>query len=119
MAPMEEQNKRVFELHARICRTLAHPKRLEILNLLRDDEELPVGQLAEQMGVSLANVSQHLAVLRDKGVVEARREGVSVYYRVSNPKIIQACDLMRDVLFEQLARSGQLVEMLQEGRADG
>ena len=114
MAPTEEHNKRVFELHAGICRTLAHPKRLEILSLLRRGE-LSVGELAERMGASLANVSQHLAVLRDKGVVEARREGVSVYYRVSNPKIIQACDLMRDVLFEQLARSGQLVEILQEG----
>ena len=114
MAPTEEHNKRVFELHAGICRTLAHPKRLEILSLLRKGK-LSVGELAERMGASLANVSQHLAVLRDKGVVVTRREGVSVYYRVSNPKIIQACDLMRDVLFEQLARSGRLVEMAEEG----
>ena len=113
MTPTEE-DKRIFDLHARICRTFSHPKRLEILNLLRDGE-LPVSQLAEQMGVSLANVSQHLAVLRDKGVVVTRREGVSVYYRVSNPKIIQACDLMREVLFEQLARNGQLAEVMQEG----
>ena len=113
MTPTEE-DKRIFDLHARICRTFSHPKRLEILNLLRDGE-LPVSQLAEQMGVSLANVSQHLAVLRDKGVVVTRREGVSVYYRVSNPKIIQACDLMREVLFEQLAHSGQLAQIMQEG----
>jgi ArsR family transcriptional regulator len=111
---MEEQDRKIYELHARICRTFSHPKRLEILNLLRDGE-LPVSQLAEQMGVSLANVSQHLAVLRDKGVVVTRREGVSVYYRVSNPKIIQACDLMREVLFEQLAHSGQLAQIMQEG----
>ena len=113
MTPTEE-DKRIFDLHARICRTFSHPKRLEILNLLRDGE-LPVSHLAEQMGVSLANVSQHLAVLRDKGVVVTRREGVSVYYRVSNPKIIQACDLMREVLFEQLAHSGQLAQIMQEG----
>lgn len=113
MAPTEEQNKRVFELHARICRTLAHSKRLEILNLLREGE-LSVGQLAEQIGVSLANVSQHLAVLRDKGVVVTRREGVSVYYRVSNPKIIQACDLMREVLLDQLVQSAELAESLQD-----
>lgn len=114
MAPTEEQNRRVFELHARICRTFSHPKRLEILNLLRQGE-LPVGELAERMGVSLANVSQHLAILRDRGVVMTRREGVNVYYRVADPRIIQACNLMRDVLFEQLARSGQLVEIVQEG----
>jgi len=113
MTPVEEQNKWIFELHARICRTLAHPKRLEILNLLRQGE-LSVSELAERMGISLANVSQHLAILRDKGVVTTRREGVSIYYRVADPRIIQACDLMRDVLFEQLARSGQLVGMVTE-----
>jgi len=116
---LPEEDKRVFELHARICRTLAHPKRLEILNLLRKGE-LSVSQLAERMGASLANVSQHLAILRDREVVMTRREGVNVYYRVADPRIIQACNLMRDVLFEQLARGGQLVEIVrEEGRADG
>lgn len=113
MAPKEEQHRRVLELHAGICGTLAHPKRLEILSLLRRGE-LSVGQLAERMGVSLANVSQHLAILRDKGVVMTRQQGVSVYYRVADPKIIQACDLMRELLFEQLARSGELAEIVQE-----
>ncbi len=107
------EDKKIFELHASICRTLAHPKRLEILNLLRQ-RELSVSEMAEQVGVSLANVSQHLAVLRDKGVVVTRREGVHIYYQVSNPKIIQACDLMREVLFEHLTRSGELAEIMQQ-----
>jgi ArsR family transcriptional regulator len=106
-------NKRVFELHANICRTLSHPKRLQILNLLRQGE-LSVSEMAEQMGISLANASQHLAVLRDKEVVVPRREGVNIYYQISNPKIIQACDLMREVLFEQLARSGELAQRAQQ-----
>jgi DNA-binding transcriptional ArsR family regulator len=114
MVPTQEQdNIRIFELHASICRTLAHPKRLEILNMLRQGE-LSVSEMAEQMRVSLANASQHLAVLRDKRVVVTRREGVSIYYRISSPKIVQACDLMREVLFEQLARSGELAERMQE-----
>lgn len=114
MAPRQEQdNKRIFELHASICRTLAHPKRLEILNLLRLGE-LSVSEIAEQMGVSLANVSQHLAMLRDKRVVLTRREGVNIYYQISNPKIVQACDLMREVLSEELARSGELAERMQQ-----
>lgn len=113
MALTKDQDKRVFELHARICRTMAHPKRLEILSLLRGGE-LSVGELAEWMGVSLANASQHLAILRDRGVVMTRREGVNIYYRLADPKIIQACDLMREVLLEQLARSGQLVQVVQE-----
>ena len=105
-------DKEVFKLHAAICRTLSHPKRLEILNLLRKSE-LSVSEMAEQMEVSLANASQHLSVLRDKGVVTTRREGVNVYYQISNPKIVQACDLMREVLFEQLARSGELAQRVQ------
>lgn len=114
MVPTQEQdNKRIFELHASICHTLSHPKRLEILNLLRQGE-LSVSEMAEHLDVSLANASQHLAVLRDKGVVTARREGVNVHYQISSPKIIQACDLMRKVLFEQLARSGELAEMMQQ-----
>ena len=114
MASVEHwDNKRVFELHASICRTLSHPKRLEILNLLRQGE-LSVSEMAEQMGISLANVSQHLAVLRDQEVVVPRREGVNIYYQISNPKIIQACDLMREVLFEQLARSGELAQRVQQ-----
>ena len=108
-----QDDKGLFELHASICRTLAHPKRLEILSLLRQGE-LSVGEMADQMGISLANASQHLAVLRDKRVVVTRREGVSVYYQISNPKIVQACDLMREVLFEQLARSGAMAERMQQ-----
>lgn len=111
MTSMEDH--KIFELHASICRTLSHPKRLEILNLLRHSE-LPVTEMAEQMGISLANVSQHLAVLRNKGVVVTQREGVNIYYQISNPKIIQACDLMREVLFEQLARGSELAQVMQQ-----
>ncbi len=114
MALTQEQNKRVFGFHAGICRTLANPKRLEILSLLREGE-LSVSELAKLMGVSLPNTSQHLAILRDRGVVMPRREGVNVYYRVADPRIIQACNLMREVLLEQLASSGQLAEVMQEG----
>jgi DNA-binding transcriptional ArsR family regulator len=114
VAPTQEQsNRRILELHASICGTLAHAKRLEILNLLRSGE-LSVGQLAGQMGVSVANASQHLAMLRDKRVVVTRREGVNVYYQIGNAKIVQACDLMREVLFEQLAHSGELAEIMQQ-----
>ena len=113
MTPTEAQDKQVFRLHARICRTLAHAKRIEILSLLREGE-LSVSELAKQMGVSLPNASQHLSILRDKGVVAARREGVTIYYRVADPRIIQACDLMRAVMFDQLARGSELIEIAQE-----
>jgi len=100
-------DKRIFELHAEVCQTFAHPKRIEILSLLRDGEK-SVGQLVEEMGIAKANVSQHLAILRQRGAVTYRREGKVLYYRLTNPKIAQACDLMRDVLLERLAEGERI-----------
>ncbi|MBI4633489.1 MAG: helix-turn-helix transcriptional regulator [Deltaproteobacteria bacterium] len=100
--------KQIYELHADVCKIFSNAKRLEILSMLKD-RELSAGELSEQIGVNKANLSQHMSVLRSKGVVLSRREGVNIYYRVSNPKIIQACNLMREVLMEQLQEKGKLV----------
>src|SRR5574340_502772 len=93
--------KEVFELQAEICKTLANPKRLEIIASLKEGE-LSVGELVERLGISKANVSQHLAVLRQRKVVTSRRDGVNIFYRINNPKIVDACALMKAVLLEQL-----------------
>jgi DNA-binding transcriptional ArsR family regulator len=100
-------NSRLYVLHANICHTLANPKRLEIIDRLRNGE-MTVTQLAEAMQISQANLSQHLAVMRQKGIVETRREALSVYYRLSSPKIVKACDLMRQVLLEHLEAGAEL-----------
>jgi ArsR family transcriptional regulator len=100
--------EKVFELHADVCKVFSNAKRLEILNTLRD-KEMTASELIEKIGLSKANLSQHMSVLKSKGVVFSRREGVSIYYRISNPKIIQACDLMREVLLEQLQEKGKIV----------
>lgn len=98
---------KISELHAEICKTLGSPIRIQILNLLQDREKT-VGELAEGLDLKQANVSQHLAVLRQRQVVTTRKEGTSIYYRVSNPKIIRACRLMREVLIEQLKETQKL-----------
>src|SRR3972149_2636358 len=97
----------VFQLHAEICKTLSNSTRLMILNSLRDGEK-SVNELAELVGAQQANVSQHLAVLRQRGVVATRKHGANIYYSVANPKIIQACDMIREVLFEQLTKTREL-----------
>lgn len=97
------------ELHAEICRTLGSAARIELLNSLRGGEKT-VGELANDLGLRQANVSQHLAVLRQRRVVVTRKEGTKIYYKVSNPKIIQACELMRQVLLEQLREGGMLMK---------
>lgn len=107
---------RISELHAEICKTLGSPARIEILNVLQDREKT-VGELTEALGLRQANVSQHLAVLRQRQVVATRKEGTSIYYRVSNPKIIQACRLMREVLIEQLKETRELAAIATKVRA--
>lgn len=99
----------IFKLHADVCKTLSNPKRLEILYALKDGE-LSVGELVEKLGAAKANVSQHLALLRQARVVSTRREGVNIFYKISNPKIIQACGLMREVLIEQLTEGSKLAK---------
>lgn len=110
---MNRKNKEVFELQAEICKTLANPKRLEIIAALKDGE-LPVGELVERLGISKANVSQHLAVLRQRKVLATRREGTSVYYRINNPKITEACALMNAVLMEQLKENERIAKKMTE-----
>ena len=88
------------DLHAHICKGLADPKRLLILNALRDGER-SVGDLCEELDLPQANVSQHLAVLRDRGLVATRRDGQRIFYSVSSPKIVMAMDLLREVMHEQ------------------
>ena len=104
-------DKKIFEMHAEICKVFTSPKRLEIISLLRDGEKT-VNELAEQVNVLQANISQHLTVLRQNNVVTTRREGANVYYKIANPKILQACDLMRDVLLEQLAENEKLAKRM-------
>ena len=100
-------DRQLYKLHANICHTLANPKRLEIIDKL-STREMSVTALAESLETSQANLSQHLALMRQRGIVTSRREGVNVFYKLSNPKIIQACDLMRQVLLEHLETAAEL-----------
>ncbi len=102
---------RVYKLHADVCRVLGSASRIRIIEALREGER-SVGELSETLGLRQANVSQHLAVMRSKGVLKTRKVGTSIYYSVSNPKIVQACDLMRQVLLEQLKENEKLVSLI-------
>ena len=108
---MDPQSIELFKLQADICKTLADPNRLMLLHLLRDGEK-SVGQLVDSLGLPQSNVSRHLAVLRERSLVETRREGTTIFYRMANPKIGEACDLVREVLQSQLSRNQALVNSL-------
>ncbi len=97
----------IYELHARLCKALADPKRLLLINALRDGSK-SVGELTEELDLSQSNVSQHLAVLRERGVVHATRSGNSVFYALADTKIVKAIDLLREVMASQLASQSEL-----------
>ena len=90
-----------FCMHSDLCKCLANDKRQMILGALRDGE-LSVGELVERTGIPQANLSQHLATMRSRGVVRTRREGTRVYYEIANPKLIQAFDLITEVMRESM-----------------
>jgi ArsR family transcriptional regulator len=102
-------NKKYFyDLHADVCKTISNPNRQAILDTLRD-REMSVTDLVNKTGISQANLSQHLAILRTKGVVNARREGNNIYYSISNLKIIKAYDLISEVLQESFLNKHKTV----------
>lgn len=104
-----EQDKRIFEFQARLCQVLASPKRLEILYTLKETE-LTAGELAKAVDVTMPNLSQHLSLMKQHGLVESRKEGLNMYYRLSSEHILAVCDSVRRVLAEQLARQSVLLD---------
>jgi len=96
-------------MHSELCKTLANDKRQMILGALRSDE-LSVGQLVERTGIPQANLSQHLSIMRAHGVVRTRREGTHVIYSISNPKLIQAFDLITEVMQESMERRSRTAD---------
>lgn len=85
------------QLHASVCKGLADPKRLLIINVLRNGE-MSVGEICEQLDLPQANVSQHLAIMRERGLVTARKDGQFVFYSLTTMKIVEAVDLLRQVM---------------------
>jgi ArsR family transcriptional regulator len=91
----------LYQLHAQVCKGLADPKRLLIINALRDGER-SVSEICEMLDLPQSNVSQHLAILREKGLVTTRKQGQRVFYSLTSRKIIEAVDLLREVMAEQV-----------------
>jgi ArsR family transcriptional regulator len=89
----------LFRRHAEFCQVFSNPVRLRLLFLIGDGERAVTG-MAEALEVPLPMVSQHLRVMRELGCLQARRDGRTVYYRVSNAKFLQAATLVREGIVE-------------------
>ena len=103
--------KELYKIHAEMCKVFSNPTRLEILNLLRD-KQLSVTELIDKTKLSQANISQHLSIMKSKGIVTSNRKGKNIYYKIINPKIIKAFDIIREVLAEKLRKNGRIVKEL-------
>jgi DNA-binding transcriptional ArsR family regulator len=95
----------IFERQARICKAFANATRLQMLDSLAK-RDWPASDLQEQLGISKANLSQHVAILKAAGIVGTRRKGKQVYCSLLMPEVKGACRLIRDVLRAQI-RNGQ------------
>lgn len=99
----------VFERQARICKAFANATRLQMLDFL-GKRDWAASDLQEQLGISKANLSQHVAILKAAGIVGTRRKGRQVYFSLTMPEVKNACRLIRDVLRAQF-RDGQRLSL--------
>lgn len=98
--------KEVNQLHSQLCAGLADAKRILILYALAE-KSLNVSDLAEYLGMPQPTVSRHLKLLRERSLVTSRRQGTSVYYELTDKRVIEALDILRAVLADQLeSRAG-------------
>ena len=105
----------VFKIKSDFFKGLAHPIRLEIIEYLKDKES-NVGKLVEVLGVEQSNLSRHLAVLKELGILKARQEKTTVYYSIHDPDIFKVLRPMSEILRKELKRSEKLLEHL--GKAE-
>jgi ArsR family transcriptional regulator len=104
-------HQEIILLHAQVCQGLADPKRILLLYALADGPRR-VTDLAEALGLPQPTVSHHLKILRERGLVTAEQEGTAVHYALADERVIQALDLLREVLRDQLALRADLAEKL-------
>ncbi len=96
----------IFRQHAAFCSIFSDEKRLRIMWFLRDGEKR-VSEIAEHLGVTAQNTSQHLRLMRSKGALSCRREGQAAYYRIANEKFVRGAQLVREGVLEELRRKGR------------
>ena len=105
---MLQKDERIYSLQASLCKALSNPIRLMIVDILKEGEAT-VSELQDKLARQQSNLSQHLAVLRGTGIVESRRDGTNVLYSLKNPKIVEACSLVRAILRDQSKELGNVV----------
>ncbi len=107
----ERLEQEVSLLHAHVCQALADPKRILILYALAEAPRY-VNELVDVLNIPQSTVSRHLKVLRERSLVTAERDGATVYYSLTDRRVIEALDLLRALLADTLAQQAQLMQAL-------
>ncbi len=107
--------RKIFALQCRICKAVSHPLRLELVDLLNRGEKSASSLLA-LLETSKANLSKHTNQLIQAGIVDQRRNGRHVYYRLTHPEIHEACTIMRSILYRQLKGGQKLASAIRSPR---
>ncbi len=102
-------DKKIFRLHAAVCKVLGHPLRIEVIDLLQG-QEMSFSGILEVVGGLKSNLSQHLSLMCQQGILKVRRDARSRLYSLSSKKVAHACRLMREVLIERLKEHSRLVD---------
>ncbi|HKZ03435.1 MAG TPA: metalloregulator ArsR/SmtB family transcription factor [Pyrinomonadaceae bacterium] len=108
-------SRTLYERHAEMCKVFSNPTRLMILNVLRETE-FTVAAIGEKLRIAPGTVSPHLLMMKRQRVLSSRKEGNQVFYRLVNPRMLKAFDLIRDVLYEQMNHEGTLTRHLKRER---
>jgi DNA-binding transcriptional ArsR family regulator len=102
----------IYQVRAELFRTLAHPARIQVLELLRDGEHT-VAELIPGVGLEPSHLSQHLGTLRRANIVQSRKKGSSVFYKVSDPRVFDLLEVAKDVIAGSLSEARDLLTALQ------
>jgi len=98
---MHIDSEKYYEIYSDFCKAIAYPMRLKIIDVLKDERK-SLGQLLAELGTTKANLSQHLKILRQQGIISSGREGSTVYYSISNSNIAEVSLLIKKLLVERL-----------------
>lgn len=105
---LTDQERLLCLQHAEMCQVFSHPTRLGIINVLREGDRT-VTEIADLLEISMGNLSQHLAMMRERRILTNRKVGNQVFYQVANPKMLKAFDLLREILLEQIEKESRLL----------
>jgi ArsR family transcriptional regulator, virulence genes transcriptional regulator len=103
--------KKIFQMQCEICKALGHPIRLAIVDRLHSGEAA-ASELISALEMSKANLSKHISLLVHGGIVESRKEGRQIYYRLTDPEIHKACAVMRSILYRRLKEGEKLASAI-------